>query len=258
MESFIVLDPLYAEYVSPYVLPLYSRIVATRVSPGVVFSETYGYIRVFDELRQKVCIMEEDAWRAARFEIEVVHPAGCHVQAYPTENGPYLYTLPHKTRSAVVHKQGDHFLLENGGWIQEKTTRFYPKKKKMRLFRLVPLQKKTFVGIEMEWWKGIVIRERKWFPGRDHLYYVDKDGRVLPAWGVLPLRAEETRPIKKSSGSSCILCSENQIDTSVLHLGFAHSFSCSACIEGLRSNSCPVCRLPIEQIITNHITTWPE
>jgi len=257
MENFIVLDPLYAEYVSTYVLPVYSRIWAKRISPALVFSETYGYLRTFDEPRQKVCLMEEDAWRAARFEIEVVHPAGCHVHAGPVEGAAYLFTLPWRTRTAVTHKQGNHFLLESGGWIQEKLTRYLPKKKRSRVFRLVPLQKKTFVGIAVNEWKSILIRDRRWFPGKDHLYYVDQNDRIIPAWSVLPVRAEAA-PIQAKIQSPCLMCSEKQIDTSVLHLGFAHSFSCSKCIEKLGSKTCPLCRLPIEQIITNHITTWPE
>lgn len=127
----------------------------------------------------------------------------------------------------------------------------------MRIFRLVPVQKTTFVGIAVDGWTGVVFKGRCWFPGRDHLYYVDKDEQAVPAWGVLPLRAEAP-PVRDGASAPCLLCSEKQIDTSVLHLGFAHSFSCSGCIEKLKSKTCPLCRLPIEQIITNHITTWPE
>jgi hypothetical protein len=59
--------------------------------------------------------------------------------------------------------------------------------------------------------------------------------------------------VEKSELQNCHLCLGKDINSTFIHGNSGHSFCCYECAIKFTGQYCPICRLPIDQIILNYI-----
>ena len=292
MESFVICKNdswIHMENIVKYQLHPSFSIRALRLSPHFIYSSEYGYLKSWDEITKEPIMMEEKAKKDFEWSVEIVHKNGCHVSMEPKSVFPnYFYTLPYKAKIQVIAKKNGFFQLSTGGWASQFITNFVTKKRE-KIFRFFPFTQPILVRVTNALGATVIQKDGqvetlevgkilkatgKCFekiPFLENKGGVEGDVEEYPVlmtekgnvlWKDVallgrPVSAEAS--LERKEGISgvpvCQICMNHPINTNFIHGDFSHSFCCHSCSEKLLSQTCPVCRLPIEKVVLNYIVS---
>lgn len=270
MDNFIICNKnkyLYCDYIAYYNLHPNFSFKAKRISPFYIFSEEYGYMKAFDENLMQSLIVEENAQKSFEFRIKIIYKNGGHVLMDNFDNSPYIYTLPLNSEIKIINKEYDNYETSYGGWLNKYLYQKKPIKKRITIFTFENNFKPFLVIISNKNnsylidnndekkilnYKSIHLIYKKGFV--DDLFILESENGKIPYKDTTLIGYYNIDKINHLNSNNCVLCTNNPINTSIIHGDFAHSFCCFDCSNKLFSSTCPICRLPIDKIVLNYLS----
>ena len=274
MESFIILQEninkgLYCENIAFYYLHPTCKLMAKRVSPYFLYSEEYGYIRSFDDVKIVPLVVEETAMEDYKYQVEICNKNGCHVGLNPEPLFIYYYTLTRKTRSEIVVKKNEYYQFKTGGWATKCLKQLLPQPKKLTVFRFLTVKKPFWIIVNTNdcvWKKGDSTKmisqgtmmkiTKKGFHKDQKILYCEDEGYINYEHTVL--LGYNFTDVSKTDTNMCFICTQKPINCSYIHGDFAHSFCCFECSKKIFTKTCPVCRLVVEKVVINYTQSFPS
>jgi len=275
METFIILtqnltNGFYCENIALYYIQPNSKILAKRISPFFIYSEQYGYIKAFDQMKMMPLCVEESAFNDYLFKVKIIDKNGCHTTFNPHPIFMYYYTLTCNTVTEILEKKDLYYKLSDGGWTTKTFDQVYPTQKKKVLFKFLIIKKPIVVIVSnllgTVWKKDNETKfltkgtfceiVKKGFDGDTKVLYC-ADGGYIPYSDTSLIGYYALENNQTTLSNKCIICTKSSIDCSYIHGDFSHSFCCYECSKKILSAHCPICRLPVEKVVLNYTQSFP-